>query len=236
MRTQSDLTLEERRERVRQRIAAAAGRGGRDPDEVEILPVTKGHPAATVARVVRAGFDRVGENRVGEARKKMDVLGRMGVRWHMLGRLQRNKAAHAVRLFDVIESVGSLRMARALDEEAAEAGLEELKVLVQVNTSGEASKSGFGPEEGEAVEQVCRLPVLRVHGVMTMAPLTDDETVLRRTFSGARELHERWGGELAGFCPEVLSMGMSNDFEVAVEEGATEVRLGTVLLGERPGT
>lgn len=231
----NDSTLEERHGKVRERIAAAAERRGRDPEKVEILPVTKGHPVATVARVVRAGFDRVGENRVGEAQEKLDVLGRMGVRWHMVGRLQRNKAGRAVRLFDEIESVGSLSLARALSEALEEAGREELDVLVQVNTSGEATKSGFGPGATEQVARVCQLPGLRVHGVMTMAPFTGDETVLRATFSRARELHERWSDELDGYRPEVLSMGMSNDFEVAVEEGATRVRLGTVLLGERPG-
>lgn len=231
----NDLTLEERHRRVRERIAAAAERRGRDPGSVEILPVTKGHPAAVVARVVRAGFERIGENRVGEARKKLDVLGRMGVRWHMVGRLPPKKAAPAVRLFDEIESVGSVALARALDEAVAEAGRDGLDVLVQVNTSGEAAKSGFAPKSGEEVGRVCGLPRLRVRGLMTMAPLTEDETVLRATFSRARALHESWGEELAGFHPEVLSMGMSNDFEVAVEEGATRVRLGTVLLGERPG-
>lgn len=234
MRTVSHPTLEERHRRVRERIAAAAERRGRDPGSVEILPVTKGHPAAVVGRVARAGFERIGENRVGEALEKMDVLGRMGVRWHMVGRLQRSKASRAVRLFDEIESVDSLRLARALDRALEKVGGDELDILVQVNTSGEPSKAGFGADADEEVALVCELERLRVRGVMTMAPFTDDEDVLRETFSRARTLHERWGAELSGFQPEVLSMGMSNDFEVAVEEGATRVRLGTVLLGERP--
>lgn len=229
-------TLEERHREVRERIAAAAERRGRDPESVEILPVTKGHPAAVVGRVARAGFERIGENRVGEALEKMDVLGRMGVRWHMVGRLQRSKTSRAVRLFDEIESVNSLRLARALDRALEKANRDELDVLVQVNTSGEPSKAGFGADADadDEVALVCELERLRVRGVMTMAPFTDDESVLRETFSRARALHERWGAELSGFQSEVLSMGMSNDFEVAVEEGATRVRLGTVLLGERP--
>jgi pyridoxal phosphate enzyme (YggS family) len=227
-------TLEERHRRVRERIAAAAERRGRDPASVEILPVTKGHPAAVVGRVARAGFERIGENRVGEALEKMDVLGRMGVRWHMVGRLQRSKASRAVRLFDEVESVDSLSLARALDRALENADRDELDVLVQVNTSGEPSKAGFGADAGDEVALVCELERLRVRGVMTMAPFTDDEGVLRGTFSRARELHEQWGAEMSGFQSEVLSMGMSNDFEVAVEEGATRVRLGTVLLGERP--
>jgi len=229
----------ERAARVRRRIARAAERAGRDPGEVEILPVTKGHPVAAVETMAELGFRRVGENRVGEAAAKVEDRGRMGLRWHMVGHLQRNKAGRAVSLFDEVESVDSLRLARKLQRELVKSERESLDVLVQVNTSGEASKFGFevhgdpGAADDEVAE-LCRLDRLRVRGVMTMAPLTSEEDVLRRTFRRTREVHERWAAELDGYGAGTLSMGMSNDFEIAIEEGATRVRLGTVLVGARP--
>ncbi len=232
--------LEERLERVRARIAGAAERAGRDPAEVEILPITKGHPAYVSRLVTELGLPAVGENRVGEAEEKRALLGGdLGLRWHMVGHVQRRKASRAVALFEVVESVDSLRLAGRLSREAAEArGGEDggLEVLVQVNASGEATKGGFAPDEvPAAAAEIAALPGLRAVGLMTMAPLTDDEETLRRTFRCTRDLLERCaeaGG--GGFERGVLSMGMSNDFEIAVEEGSTRVRLGTVLLGERP--
>lgn len=220
---------------VKGRIAEAAARTGRDPTAVEILPITKGHPAHYVRYVAEAGFGSVGENRVGETEEKRVLLDTdLGLRWHMVGRLQRNKAARAVRLFQVVESVDSPRLAHRLDREVDRAGAPALEVLVQVNTSGEESKTGLSPEETPgALAEICRLPRLRVVGLMTMAPLTEDEALLRRTFGGARELLERCEST-ESFEPRVLSMGMSNDFEVAVEEGSTRVRLGTALFGKRP--
>lgn len=221
---------------VRERIAAAARRGGRDPARVEVLPVTKGHPAAVLREVIEAGLAAIGESRVGEAEEKRALLGGAGgLRWHMIGHLQRNKAARAMGLFDAIESVDSLRLARKLDREAEKAGRAVVPVLVQVNASGEASKSGLPVEEATAaIGEICRLPRLGVEGLMTMAPLTDDERTLRRTFRRTRELAARCADEVEGFGGRVLSMGMSNDYEIAVEEGSTRVRLGTALFGERP--
>src|SRR5690606_20891746 len=145
--------------------------------------------------------------------------------------LQTNKVRKAVRLFDLIQSIDSLRLAQALSREALRSELEVVG-LVQVNTSGEAQKGGFPPEEAvDAVGEIVALPGLRVYGLMTMAPFTSDESELRRTFVGARELFERCASEVPGFEARHLSMGMSNDFEVAVEEGSTMVRLGTVLFG-----
>lgn len=234
----SDVTqgLAGRLEEVRERIAASARRSGRDPGEVEILPVTKGHPASLLRKVAEAGLERIGENRVREAEEKRTLLGGDGgLRWHMVGHLQRNKAALAVALFDAIESVDSLRLARKLDREAEKAGRERLPILVQVNVSGEASKFGFAPEEAPGrIAEICRLPRLRVEGLMTMAPLTDDEAVLRRTFATTRELARRCAAEVDGFEAATVSMGMSNDYEIAVEEGSTRVRLGTALFGKRP--
>lgn len=236
-------SLRERLERVRERIATAAHRAGRAAEEVEVLPVTKGHPAARLREVAALGLPAVGENRVGEAEEKQQRLGRLGLRWHMIGHLQRNKAARALEAFDLLESLDSLRLARRLQEELEASGSAPFPVLVQVNASGEGSKGGFPVhDERSAVESlrhiagICEMPALAVRGLMTMAPLTREESVLRPAFRRTREMFDRCGREIGGFAAGSLSMGMSNDFEIAVEEGSTRVRLGTVLLGERPGT
>lgn len=235
----TDVIFGERLERALDDVREAALRADRDPDAVEILPVTKGHPASVIHDVANSELDRVAENRVGEAEEKLDEVGRLGLRWHMVGHLQRNKASRAVQVFDVIESVDSRRLARKLDREAREAGREQVEVLCQVNASGEESKGGFPvAEDGEealaGVEEVCELERLRVRGLMTMAPLTEDESVLRETFRVCRSFGRRCGEEIGGFEASVLSMGMSNDYEIAVEEGSTRLRLGTALFGERP--
>lgn len=234
----NDPNLSERLEEVRRNVRRAAERADRDPGEVELLPVTKGHGAGAVRAVAEAGLERVGENRVGQAEEKLAAVGRSGLDWHMVGHLQRNKAARAVELFDVVESVDSRRLARKLDREVGRAGGGELEVLVQVNTSGEDSKGGFPvteDEEGavEGVRRVCERERLRVRGLMTMAPLTDDESLLRQTFRRCRRFFRRCGREVDAFEPTVLSMGMTNDYRVAVEEGSTRLRLGTALFGER---
>ena len=220
---------------IREIIERAAERAGRSGSEVTILPITKGHPAAVVSAVAAVGFGSVGENRVAEAETKRATLGRVGLRWHMVGHLQGNKAARAVGAFDVIESVDSLRLARRLHSAAETAGRDRVPILVQVNAGGEDQKSGFEPDRlTDAIGAMLDLDRIAVGGLMTMAPFTADENVLRSTFSVARECLERCRAELSGFEGMTLSMGMSNDFAIAVEEGSTEVRLGTVLLGERP--
>ena len=217
---------------VEGRIRRAAERAGRSPD-VEIVAVTKTHPPSLIEAVLEAGLRRVGENRVQELESKVEAVGRDRAEWHLIGHLQRNKARVAITLFDLIHSIDSLRLARTLSKEAVRAGIE-VRGLVQVNTSGEESKYGFAAEEAvEAVAEIVELPGLRIQGLMTMAPFTDDEAVLRRTFGRTRELFEACAREVAGFEALHLSMGMSNDFEIAVEEGSTMVRLGTVLFGER---
>lgn len=232
--------LTEKLGRVRERVDAAAGRSGRAADGVEVLPVTKGHPPAVVRLVAEHGFDMIAENRVGQAERKLDELGRLGVRWHMVGHLQRNKADRAVRVFDELESLDSLRLARKLERELEEADRDELPVLVQVNASGEESKGGFdatdpaSPELADRIRTVCSHSRLSVRGLMTMAPLTDDEDVLRATFRRTREAFERLDEQVEAFEARTLSMGMTNDYEIAVEEGSTRLRLGTALLGERP--
>lgn len=218
--------------RVEERIAAALARAGRD-GAVGIVAVTKGHPPAAAEAALGAGLRMLGENRVQELESKVEAVGRERAEWHLIGHLQRNKVRKALPLFDLIESVDSLRLATELSEEAARSG-REVRALVQVNTSGEAAKGGFSRDEAfDGVASVVALPHLRVLGLMTLAPLTDDEAVVRRTFARARQLFERCGRELPGFRAEHLSMGMSGDFEIAVEEGSTLVRLGTVLFGER---
>lgn len=227
-------TLEQRLPAVRERIAEAARRSGRGPDEVRIVAVVKGHPHAAAEAAVEAGLKDLGENRVETLAERVRSVGRHVCRWHMVGHLQSRKARDVFGITDLLHSVDSVRLAGRLGRAATEAG-ERLPVLVQVNVAGEESKYGFSPGEGvEAVHQVADEGGLQVRGLMTMAPLTDDEGEVRRTFSGLREIREAARRATGLELPE-LSMGMSNDYEIAVEEGSTMVRLGTALLGERPG-
>jgi pyridoxal phosphate enzyme (YggS family) len=220
-------------ESVRARIRQAAERAGRDPGGVSIVGVTKGHPLATARQAVAAGLVDLGENRVQEALAKMDAWPNAPVRWHLVGHLQRNKARHAVGRFALIHSLDSQRLADALEHEAAARGLVQ-DVLVQVNVAREPQKTGVAPEQAEAlVAHVAGLSHLRLRGLMTMAPLTADAAVHRATFRGLRELRDRITVNRQPSTVNELSMGMSQDFEIAVEEGATMLRLGTVLFGER---
>jgi pyridoxal phosphate enzyme (YggS family) len=216
---------------ARDRINAAQARGGRG-QRVTLVAVTKTHGPEAVQAAVSAGVHDVGENRVQEAEQKRAVLAAVPVRWHLIGHVQRNKARAAVS-FDLVHGVDSLRLAESLHE-AARAGGRRCEVLVQVNVSGEVSKFGLSAAEVPAfAERLHTLDGLRVRGVMTMAPFDADEAMLRAVFSRARAC-----GELvraAGHDAPILSMGMSGDFEIAIEEGATHVRLGTMLFGERAG-
>jgi pyridoxal phosphate enzyme (YggS family) len=218
---------------VRSRIAAACAPAGRDESEVGIVAVTKTHPVAAVEAALAAGLLEIGENRVQELEEKVGEVGRARAHWHLIGGLQRNKVRRAIGYFDLLHSLDSERLANKLSQEATAAGVE-VRALVQVNTSGEDSKSGFEPTGLiEALRRICALPGLRVEGLMTMAPLTSDEATLRATFRGTREMRDEAARRVPGFEPRHLSMGMSNDYEIAVEEGSTLVRLGTVLFGER---
>jgi len=213
---------------VRQRIDAAVARGGHG-QRVTIVAVTKTHGAEAVEAAYRAGLHDVGENRVQEALKKMDAV-TVPVRWHLIGHLQRNKVKEVGR-FAMVHSVDSARLADAVSDYGV-ARHEAVDALVQVSVVGEESKGGFSPDElaAEAERFTARAGV-QVMGVMTMAPLDADERTLRTVFRGAREAREKLIG--AGHPAHALSMGMSSDFEIAVEEGATMVRLGTVLFGAR---
>ena len=206
----------------------------RAPNSVAILPVTKGFPATVLRPVAAAGFRVVGENRVDEAAAKIDVLSELRMSVQMIGHLQRNKAAAAVRTFDRIDSVDSIRLASRLDSIVGEAGGGPLSILVQVNASGEASKSGFPVGEApEAVVQMSRYPHLAIRGLMTMAPFGADDQTLHGVFGRTRECLDMCRRQVEGFEASELSMGMSGDFAIAISEGATQVRLGTALLGER---
>ena len=224
--------LRETLPRVRARIAEAARSAGRDPADVRLVAVTKGHPVEAVRAALTAGLVDLGENRVDELAEKVGVVGRAGVRWHMIGHVQSRKAKDAAALADLVHSVDSPKLAEKLGRAAAEGG-RTLDVLVQVNTSGEASKEGFGVAEAEdEAPRIAEIPGLRVLGLMTMAPLTDDERVLGATFAGLRELRDRLRARSERVGAE-LSMGMTNDLAVAVREGSTMVRIGTALFGER---
>ena len=220
--------LAERLAETRARIAAAAARG--NGQQVTLVAVTKTHGVDAVNAVRALGVTDVGENRVQEALPKMDEAGE-GMRWHLIGHLQRNKARAADR-FALVHSIDSVRLADAVATVGRERG-RPIPVLLQVNVSGEATKGGFEPGELDAAAgHIAALDGLQVKGVMTMAPFEAPEAVLRATFSGARAALEtvRRAGCVNA---RELSMGMSGDYEIAVEEGATIVRLGTVLFGAR---
>jgi len=218
--------------RVRERIDGALARAGRS-GPVDIVAITKGHPADAVHAAVALGLTRCGENRAAEFEAKVEAAGRDAAEWHFVGHLQRNKVRRILPLIDLLQSVDSVRLAKTVSSEAVRAGVV-LPILVQVNTSGEAAKGGFTEAEAvDAVGEIAELPGMAVRGLMTMAPLNAEEAVLRSTFGRARRLFDACAREISEFDPRHLSMGMSNDFEIAVEEGSTMVRLGTILFGER---
>lgn len=221
--------LPDRLRDVRDRIEAAARRGGHG-QEVTIVAVTKTHGPDAVQAAWDAGIADVGENRVQEALPKMDLVS-AAVRWHLIGHLQRNKVKFLPR-FDLLHSLDSARLADAVNQLGQETG-RPVNALLQVSVVGEESKGGVAATDvASDAERLAGLSGIRVRGVMTMAPLDADEATLRRVFSGARAAREQL--RAAGHDASALSMGMSNDFEIAVEEGATHVRLGTILFGARP--
>lgn len=221
--------LPERLREIRDRIDAAVRRGGHG-QAVTIVAVTKTHGPDAVQAAFDAGLGDVGENRVQEALPKMDAV-HVPVRWHLIGHLQRNKVKSLPR-FDLLHSLDSARLADAVSEFGQASG-KPVPCLAQVNVVGEETKGGFERADWSAEAARLRgLPGIHVRGIMTMAPLDADEAVLRRVFAGAREARDVF--RAAGHEATELSMGMSNDYELAVEEGATLVRLGTILFGARP--
>ena len=217
---------------VQARIAAACAKAGRRPDDVEVIGVTKTHGPDVVREAWEAGVRILGENKVQEAAWKIPASV-SGPSWHLIGHLQRNKVRPALELFSVIHSVDSVRLIEQLERVADECGYRP-EILLEVNVSGESSKDGLKPEQVPEVLEValgCRS--LTLTGLMTMAPFSPDPELSRPFFARLRACRDRWEREFAIGLPN-LSMGMSNDYEVAVEEGATWVRLGTVLFGHRP--
>ncbi len=225
------MDLQPKLEKIKERMSAACGRAGRPVGSVLLLPVSKGHPPDTVRAAAELGLNVFGENRVQEAKAKISLCpGRL--RWHMIGHLQSNKCRDAARLFELIHSVDSLQLAEELDR-CAERAARTLAILLEVNVSGEASKHGFFPTRLLAeLEAINRLRRLEIHGLMTMAPWTPEPEKVRPVFRRLRELRVECESILGAPLPH-LSMGMSGDFEVAIEEGATIVRVGTALFGER---
>jgi len=229
--------LRARVEEVRRRVEASAARAGRDPRAVTLVAVSKTHPPALVREAVAAGLRDFGENRVQEAEEKIGELKAEapGVRWHLIGHLQANKARRAVRLFELIHSVDSPSLVERLERVCVEEGRERLEVLVQVDLAGEASKSGAGESELPALAESLKGCVrVRCRGLMTLPPFSEDAELVRPYFRRLRNLRDglRAGGVFGGGAGE-LSMGMSHDFEAAIEEGATIVRVGTAIFGER---
>ena len=213
-------------ERVRERVARAAERAGRRAEDVLLVGVSKTVDVARIRAAVAAGLGALGENRVQEARDKVADVGR-GVQWHLVGHLQTNKVRDALELFDVIHSVDRIDLARELDRRARAKG-RTIDAFVQVNVGGELSKGGWPPEAVEtAVGAISALTGLKLRGLMTIPPAVERAEDARAWFRTLRKLAERHG------LPE-LSMGMSADFTVAIEEGATIVRVGTAIFGERP--
>jgi pyridoxal phosphate enzyme (YggS family) len=220
--------------RVQERIARAAAAAGRDPSSVRLVAVTKGHPVGAVQAALEAGLVDLGENRVDELEEKVAAVGRGAARWHMIGHLQRRWVPRALAASDLIHSVDTLRLAERISRVGGEAD-RDVRILAEVNTSGESSKSGF--DRDEAMEQIGRmaeLPHLKVEGLMTMAPLVEDQAVIAAAFRRLKETLEALRADTTDVGPE-LSMGMTNDLEIAVREGSTMVRIGTALFGERLG-
>ena len=220
---------------VRERIAAAANSCGRDPDEVKLIAISKTHPTSVIRTVIELGASDLGENRVQEAEGKIAEIGREHVRWHLVGHLQANKARRAVNLFEVIHSLDSLDLAQRLDRLCAEEGREKLSVLIQVDLGQEETKSGIDESElTHMVEGLKSLTHLELIGLMTLPPFFDDTEQSRPFFRRLRELRDELESRGAfGNRKGELSMGMTHDFEIAIQEGATMVRIGTAIFGER---
>jgi len=225
--------LRETLPRVREAIEGAAVRGGRRGEDVRLVAVTKGHPPEALHAALTLGLTDLGENRIEEREEKVHLLGTQAANWHMVGHLQSRKARQAVLVADLIHSVDTLKLARRISSFSEELG-RVTPILVQVNTSGEMAKSGFEAREAlDAAAEMLELPGLEIRGFMTMAPFVEDEKVLRATFRLLRGVQEE-AARIPEYRGTELSMGMTNDFELAVEEGSTMVRIGTALFGERP--
>jgi hypothetical protein len=230
------MTIASNLAEIRQRIAQAAARARREPASVSLMAVSKTHPASAILQALAAGQTLFGENRVQEFASKHDDLlaASASGSFHLIGHLQSNKAAKAAELFDAVDSVDSLRLAERLNEAAARLG-RHLSVLIEINVGGEAAKSGLAPDSAELfalLDAHPRLASLTIRGCMTVPPFTEDPEGARACFRRLRELRDQLRSRSGLPLPE-LSMGMSHDFEVAIEEGSTCVRVGTAIFGSR---
>ena len=225
------MSLPDNLNSIQQRIQAACARAGRETSSVTLLAVGKTHPPETILAAARLGLLVFGENKVQEAKAKIPLCPGQ-LRWHFIGHLQSNKVRDAVNLFQMIESVDSLSLAQEINERAADAA-KTMPVLLEVNLAGEASKFGYQPDQLLAeLKEINALPRLEIHGLMTVPPWAPDAEKSRPYFRQLRELKQECEQLLGAPLPH-LSMGMSGDFEVAIEEGATIVRIGTALFGPR---
>ena len=231
----SEDQLGERLASVRAQIEAVALKCGRLPSEVTLIAISKTHPASLVRAAIDLGAADIGENRVQEAEQKINEVGRDAARWHLVGHLQANKARRAVQLFDVVHSLDSVELARRLDRLCGEEGRESLKVLIQVDLGHEETKSGIDERElPELIDALQGLDRLALIGLMTLPPFFDDPEQARPFFRRLRKLRDELAAQGAfGDRKGELSMGMTHDFEIAIEEGATMIRVGTAIFGQR---
>ena len=220
---------------VRERVAAACRRSRRGPDDVKLVAISKTFPPECIRAAYEAGLRDFGENRVQEAMAKRPALSDLNITWHLVGHLQSNKAKVARELFHWVHSVDSFRLAQKLDQAAVASGAGRLPVLLEVNLGEEASKAGVGESEIiPLAEQVSRLGTLEVRGLMVIPPFLDDPELIRPYFRRLRELAQEIDSRnIPNLSMQELSMGMSHDFEVAIEEGATIIRVGTAIFGAR---
>ncbi len=227
------MSVAENFKAVQDRIVAAAQRAGRDPSSVRLVTVTKTVDHDRIREAIAAGAAILGENRVQDAKEKIEALGKIAS-WHLIGHLQTNKSKYAVKLFDLIHSVDNLELAKEIDKQAAKAGKVQ-DVLIEVSIAGEAAKAGVSiGDTVRLVGEAAGLKYIRVLGLMTMPPLSNDPEDARPYFRKLRDLADAVRKEgIAGISMNELSMGMSGDFEVAIEEGATLVRVGTAIFGAR---
>jgi len=229
----TSMDLKKRLENVKDRINKTALKCGRDPESIHLVAVSKTIPANRVREAIMAGVTTLGENYVQEARNKFNVLGTFPVSWHFIGHLQSNKAKYAVRLFDLIHSVDTLKLAHELNQQANKINKVQ-EILIQINISKEASKSGSDIQNAATlIKDIVLLENLSVKGLMAMPPFFNNPEKARPYFTALRDLRDQIQKVFPGVVLSELSMGMTADFEVAIEEGATLVRIGTAIFGER---
>jgi len=227
--------LQTRIDEVRRKIAAAAQKSGRDPETITLVAVSKTHTASVVREAINLGLSDFGESRVQEAEDKIVAIGRSAARWHLIGHLQANKVRRAVKIFDVIHSLDSISLAQRLERACIESGREELQVLIQVDLAGEATKSGIAATELPALAKLVNsCSRLKLIGLMLVPPYFEDPEDVRPFFRRLKNLRDELQAVgLLGQNSGELSMGMTHDFEVAIAAGATMLRVGTAIFGER---